>query len=87
MKEELGIKTCVLEFLYKYIHSNPYESELVYTYTCTYDGEIYFNIDEIDEVRFWGIDKIKESIGKGIFSGNFEHEFASFMEFKSSKEI
>ncbi len=79
MKEEIGITACVLEFLYKYIHSNPYETEVVYTYTCIYDGEIYFNKDEIDEVRFWKMDEIEENIGEGIFSDNFEHEFRTYM--------
>jgi len=32
MLEELGVETDNLRFLYSYIHSNDYESELVYTY-------------------------------------------------------
>ncbi len=75
MEEELGITSCGLKFLYSYIHSNPYETELVYTYSCIYAGEIKFNQDEIDEVRFWGIDEIRGNTGKGIFSDNFEDEF------------
>jgi isopentenyldiphosphate isomerase len=73
-KEELGITACEPEFLYTYIHSNPYESELVHTYSCIYEGEISFNRDEIDEVRFWGIEEIKSNLRKGIFSDNFEDE-------------
>lgn len=80
MKEEIGITTCEMRFLYTYIHSNPYETELVYTYSCVYDGEICFNKEEIDEVRAWSIKEIKENIGKGIFSDNFEHEFAMYLK-------
>lgn len=80
MEEELGIKSCEPEFLYAYIHSNPYESELVHTYSCTYDGDISFNKEEIDEVRCWSIDEIDEDLGKGIFSDNFEDEIRTYMK-------
>lgn len=78
MAEELGITTCRPEFLYNYIHSNAYETELVYTYLCVYAGEIQFNRDEIDEVKFWSVDEINMKIGSEIFSDNFEHEFGMF---------
>jgi len=91
MKEELGITLCEprlcvqgrgsLEFLYSYIHSNDYETELVYTYSCTYDGEIYFGKDEIDEVRAWSMEEIRRTLGKGILSDNFEHEIEMFLSF------
>jgi len=82
MEEELGITTCDSQFLYTYIHSNPYESELVYTHSCISSDNISFNKDEIDEVRFWGIDEIGQNMGKGIFSDNFEHEFNIYMKFR-----
>jgi len=79
MKEELGIVSCSPKFLYTYIHSNTYETELVYTYSCVYGGEITFQKDEIDEVRSWSLDEIRENIGKGILSDNFEHEFNMYL--------
>lgn len=79
MKEELGITICEPSFLYTYIHSNPYEGELVHTYSCIYDGEISLNRDEIDEVRFWSLEEISRDIGKGIFSNNFEDEVSTYM--------
>lgn len=79
-EEELGITTCETKFLYTYIHSNQYETELVYTYSCIYDGKIKFQQDEIDEVRPWGMDGIKQNIGKGILSDNFEHEIKLYLE-------
>ena len=79
MEEELGITTCDSQFLYTYIHSNPYESELVYAHSCISSDNISFNKDEIDEVRFWSIDEIGQNMGKGIFSDNFEHEFKTYM--------
>lgn len=79
MEEELGVVPQELEYLYAYIHSNPYETELVNTYRCTYDGEISFNREEIDEVRFWKLEEIRQSVGKGRLSSNFEHEFRIYI--------
>ena len=84
MEEELGISECNLEFLYTYIHSNDYESELVYTYSCTYNGKIKFQEDEIDEVRPWSLIEIEENSGKGILSDNFEHEISTYLKRVSS---
>jgi len=80
MEEELGIKEDVPEYLYSYIHSNPFETELVYTYKCVYDGEINFQQDEIDEVRPWSMDEIKQNMGSGTLSDNFEHEFQTYIK-------
>ncbi len=83
MEEELGITSCEPEFLYTYIHTNSYETELVYTYSCVYEGKIVYQEDEIDEVRAWGIGEIEENAGKGILSDNFEHEFNMYMRHSS----
>ncbi len=82
MEEELGITVCEPEFLYTYIHSNPYETELVYTYSCTHCGGINFNTHEIDEVRSWTIEEIKERLEENIFSENFKQEFKAYLRFK-----
>jgi isopentenyldiphosphate isomerase len=86
IKEELGIEACKPEFLYKYIHANAYESELVFTYFCLHNGDIVFNRDEIDEVHAWGLDEIRQNLGKGVFSDNFEHEFRLYLKHKDSSE-
>ena len=80
MEEELGIAGVSLNFLYNYIHSNPYETELVYTYSCIYDGKIIFQHDEIDEVRPWALEEIRYKIGTGILSDNFEHEIQMYLK-------
>ncbi len=80
MEEELGISSVLPRFVYKYVHSNPFESELVYTHTCIYEGDIIHNENEIDDVRFWEMDEIKEHLGKGMLSDNFEDEFRRYQE-------
>ncbi len=79
MEEELGITDCGMEYLYSYTHPSQNETELVTTYRCMFSGEIAFNRDEIDEVRYWSLDEIEEVMGKGILSGHFEHEFRMYL--------
>lgn len=79
MLEELGIAEFEPEYLYSYIHRNNYESELVSTYRCVYDGEISYNMSEIDEIKFWKIKAIEEAMGQKIFSDNFEDEFRYYL--------
>ena len=85
MFEELGITLHEPEFLYSYIHSNPYEAELVSTYHCFYEGEVNYNQEEIEEVRFWSFEEIKQVIGKKILSDNFEHEFRNYLNHNGTR--
>lgn len=82
MKEELGISGIGLDFLYTHLFSNHVETELVYSYTCAYDGAIAFNHGEIEEVAFWDIKKIIKQLGKDIFSRHFEEEIATYLRLK-----
>ena len=79
MQEELGIAVHEPEYLYSYIHKNSYESELVSTYRCVYDGEISYNRNEIEEIKFWTLQEIQEAMGKRILSVNFEDEFRNYL--------
>lgn len=73
-REELGVRDFTPDFLMRYEFRSQVEAELVYIYKCVYDGD--FNLDplEVDEGRFWSLDEIKKSIGKGLFTPNFESE-------------
>ena len=79
MREELGITGCELRHLYRYLFSNRRESELVDTFSCVCEGAITFNKEEIDEVAFWDIGKIKKNLGAGDFSGHFEKEIKTYL--------
>lgn len=80
MAEELGIEHVPLTFMYSYIHTNPFESELVYSHSCVYDGPVEFNPEEIDAVAHFDPAYIKANLGGGLFSDNFEHEFMKYQE-------
>ncbi len=78
MKEELGLDTCEPVFLYSYIYSSTFESELVFTHSCIHNGPFSFNTGEIDAVKFWRIEEIKKALGTGVLSDHFESEFARY---------
>lgn len=78
--EELGIALSDFEYLYSYLFRNHRESELVSTFSCVCEEEVSFNKEEIDEVRFWQINSIKEHIGQDLFSSHFEQEFSRYMK-------
>jgi isopentenyl-diphosphate delta-isomerase type 1 len=88
MKEELGIIDGKPRYLYTYIHTNSYETELVYTFFCLYEeSRVFFNSDEIDEVKFWSLDEIHENMGKKILSDNFEHEIMNYIKFVNNESM
>ncbi len=82
LHEELGVEA-EPEFLYSYVHSNDYETELVYTYWCLHDGPFEFNREEIDHVRFWPLSEIRANM-KGmegsVLSDNFKHEISTYLD-------
>ena len=78
MEEELGIRPLTQQFAYEYIHSNYFESELVSTYVCQHEGEITFNPEEIDSVKFRETKEIEDHLVQGILSDNFEEEFLRY---------
>jgi len=78
-EEELGIGRCHAEFLYTYLFKNHRESELVSTFRTVHEGEFRFDRREIESIRFWSINEIKENLGNGILSNYFEKEFSTFL--------
>jgi isopentenyldiphosphate isomerase/intracellular septation protein A len=73
--EELGISEFNAQIAAKYVWESDIETELVFMFICRYDKTITINKEEIDEGKFWKKKKIKEVIGKGILTPNFEFEF------------
>lgn len=72
-QEELGISDFKPEILAHYIFESERERELVFAHKTIYDGIINPS-EELDGGRFWSIDEIKEHLGKGVFTPNFESE-------------
>ena len=76
--EELGITDFTPERIGQYVFDSQRERELVYVNRTTYDGPISPSAEELDGGRFWSINEIREAIGHGVLTPNFESEFQQF---------
>jgi isopentenyl-diphosphate delta-isomerase type 1 len=85
LAEELGICGVRLTYLYKYSLRNSTESENIATYKCVFNGEIKFNPQEITAVQVYRLEDIRRSLGSGIFTPNFEEEFARYLEWQAAR--
>ncbi len=72
--EEIGITDFNPERLPHYVFQSDVERELVFPHKTVYDGEVKPS-NETDGGRFWTKDEIEASIGKGVFTPNFEKEY------------
>lgn len=79
VREELGITDFTPEELMHYVFDSVRERELVFVYKTVYDGPITPS-EETDGGRFWSMEEIKESIGKGILTPNFETEIQKVVD-------
>ncbi|MDY3069608.1 MAG: NUDIX domain-containing protein [Parabacteroides sp.] len=79
VREELGVTDFSPVMITSYIFESAIEKELVNTFRTVYNGPFNPDPEELDGGRFWAIDEILESIGKGIFTPNFENEFQSIV--------
>lgn len=75
VSEELGITDFIPKFVDKYVFDSKRERELVYVNRTAYDGEIRPSTEELDGGRFWSMQEIRDAMGKGILTPNFESEF------------
>lgn len=71
--EELGITEFTPESMTHYVFESARERELVFVHRTVYDGKVTPS-EELDGGRFWRVKEIKENLGKGIFTPNFEQE-------------
>lgn len=83
--EELGLdlgtpdEGTELIFLYPSRIRNAVESENIRTFLHVSAGPFRPEPDEIDELKFWTRSEIEAALGQGLFTSNFEEEFALFL--------
>lgn len=76
-REELGLTGVTPRKLFSYVFESQVERELVNTFAVEAESSaITIDPAEIDEGRFWELAEIDASLGKGIFTPNFEHEYS-----------
>ena len=74
VREELGITDFEPQALPHYVFQSERERELVFPFRTIYDGAIHPS-KETDGGRFWSIPEIEASLGKDVFTPNFESEY------------
>lgn len=76
-REELGLRDIDPIALSPYVFESSRERELINPFYVYVDGStaIVPDPEEITEGRFWSADEIDDSVGKGVFTPNFEQEY------------
>lgn len=72
--EELGLAEFEPRPLDRYVFESDRERELVHSFRADISMEIHPS-GETAGGRFWALDEIRSSLGKGVFTPNFEQEF------------
>ena len=73
--EELGFTDFNPVHIETYEFESPVERELVNVYAAIGTYELYPDLDEVDEGKWWNLEEIDANIGKEVFTPNFESEF------------
>lgn len=79
-REEISIADFSAEKIDAYVFESRYEREYVNVFKTVYDKEIRPSENELDGGRFWSRDEILSSIGKGVFTPNFESEYVKYLK-------
>lgn len=74
--EELGLMDFNPIYIETYEFESSVEREMVNVFAAVGSYELHPDPDEVDEGRWWNLADIDASIGKGLFTPNFESEFA-----------
>ena len=74
VQEELSITNFTPELLSTYVFESDREKELIFAYKTIYEDEIIPS-EELEEGRFWSLEEVRNNLGKGVFTPNFESEF------------
>lgn len=78
VKEEIGITDFTPIYVDKYIFESNIDREYVYVFKTIYDKKICPNEKELNGGKFFSQQEIKNNIGKGIFTPNFELEYKKY---------
>lgn len=79
-REEIGLTDFEPIPITSYKWQSAVESEMINVFATVTDKPLVSRNDEIDDARFWPLDEIRNSIGKGIMTPNFEKEFANVVD-------
>lgn len=73
--EELGLTDFHPIYVETYEFESSIEREMVNVFAAVGSYDLHPDLDEVDEGRWWHVEEIDSSLGKEIFTPNFESEF------------
>lgn len=73
--EELGLTEFNPIYIETYEFESPVEREMVNVFAAVGSFDLHPDLDEVEEGRWWELEDIDASLGKGVFTPNFESEF------------
>ena len=74
--EELQLHDFHPQWLCSYVFESQREKELVNVFAAVGEYDIQPDRDEVKDGRFWTPEEIENTLGKGVFTPNFESEYA-----------
>ncbi len=77
LQEELGVTlpdASRLEFHHDFIWESGFETEHTRTFILRYEGPFRLNPAEVSDGRFWSMDELRKTFGRGILTPNLELE-------------
>lgn len=78
--EELGLYDFNPQYLDNYIADQPGDKEMVGLYVTVGAFDLHPDNYEVSEGRYWTTDEIEASLGKDIFTPEFENEFQTYKD-------
>jgi len=79
-REEIGLIGFSPVAITHYKWQSAVESEMINVFVALASGSLITKNNEIDDARFWPMDEIRQNIGKGVFTPNFEKEFGNIID-------
>ena len=73
--EELSLTEFNPIYLKSYVFESEIEKELVNVFAVVGSYALQPDMDEVDEGRWWPVEEVDATLGKGIFTPNFEQEY------------
>ena len=73
--EEIGLLAFNPIYIKSYEFESEIERELVNVFAAVGNFELQPDLDEVDEGKWWNLEDVDASLGKEIFTPNFESEF------------
>lgn len=74
--EELGLEEFNPIHIETYLFESEIEKELVCIFAAVGSYDLKPDMDEVDDGRWWPVEEIDSNLGKGLFTPNFESEYA-----------